>query len=312
LRAGDAPHRGKLRFVVSRDPSTTDIRSTPDCFEEIGMRVIAVAGSLVFVFLPVLSGCANNPYTLQKQNQALQQQQATLQQRNNELQARASALDRDNQELGTLLAQARQQSKLTEDQLAALRDQLASASAQLSQVREEKQLSDKQTEALVASARRRTGATITANSSLERNLPALNLPGVEVRPDGDVVRIELPAARLFQPGSGALQPPAAALVDAVALEITRAYPEQTVGIEGHTDNDFLRTPQGFDSQQLSVAQATAVYQYIVSRGLIPAARLFIVGHGSNHPVVSNATAAGKARNARVELVVYPEKAAAGR
>ena len=35
--------------------------------------------------------------------------------------------------------------------------------------------------------------------------------------------------------------------------------------------------------------------------------MFIVGHGANQPVVSNATAAGKARNSRVELVIYPEK-----
>ena len=34
---------------------------------------------------------------------------------------------------------------------------------------------------------------------------------------------------------------------------------------------------------------------------------FVVGHGSNHPVVSNATPAGKERNRRVELVVYPEQ-----
>ena len=40
--------------------------------------------------------------------------------------------------------------------------------------------------------------------------------------------------------------------------------------------------------------------------------MFIVGHGANQPVVSNATAAGKARNSRVELVIYPEKAVASR
>ncbi|MGD9721577.1 MAG: OmpA family protein [Pirellulales bacterium] len=272
------------------------------------MRVVATASSLVLLLLPVLTGCANNPYALQKQNQTLQQQQLALQQRNNELQARASALDRDNQELGTLLAQARQQSKLTEDQLTAVRDQLSGVGQQLSQLRDEKHLVDKQAEALVASTRRRAGATITANNSLARTMPTINIPGVEVRPDGDVMRIELPAARLFQPGSGTLQPVAGTLIDTVCLEIARAYPEQTVGVEGHTDNDFLRTPQGYDSQQLSVAQATAVYQYIISRGQIPAGRLFIVGHGANHPVVSNATAAGKARNSRVELVVYPEKA----
>jgi flagellar motor protein MotB len=276
------------------------------------MRVVALARSLGFVLLPALAGCANNPYALQKQNQTLQQQQLALQQRNSELQSRASALDRDNQELGSLLAQTRQQNKLTEDQLMAVREQLAGISTQLGQAREEKHLSDKQTEALVASTRRRAGATITANNSLGRALPAINLPGMEVRPDGDVVRIELPAARLFQPGSPAMQPAAGTLVDTAVLEIARAYPEQTIGVEGHTDSDFIRTQQGYDNQQLSVARATAVYQYIVGRGQIPAGRLFIVGHGSNHPVVSNATAAGKARNARVELVVYPEKASTGR
>jgi type VI secretion system protein ImpK len=98
----------------------------------------------------------------------------------------------------------------------------------------------------------------------------------------------------------------------VALELARTYPEQTIGIEGHTDGDLVRSPEGLDNQQLSVGRATAVYQYIVSRGQIPAGRLFIVGHGSNHPVVSNATAAGKARNSRVELVVYPERSGGGR
>ena len=109
-----------------------------------------------------------------------------------------------------------------------------------------------------------------------------------------------------------MQPVAGSLLDSVAAEVARAYPDQTIGIEGHTDSDFVRTPQGIDNQQISTARATAVYQYLVTRGQIAAGRLFIVGHGSNHPVVSNATAAGKARNSRVELVIYPEKPVASR
>jgi flagellar motor protein MotB len=276
------------------------------------MRVVAVSAWLGVLALSVAAGCANNPYALQRQNQALQQQQLAMQQRNQELQSKASTLDHDNQELETLLAQTRQQSKVMEDQLAAVRDQLATTSAQLGKVRDEKQLSDKQTEALVASTRRRTGAKITANNSLQRSLPAVNLPGVEVRPDGDVVRVELPSAKLFQPGSTVLQPVAGSLLDAVAAELARAYPDQKIGVEGHTDGDFVRSPQGGDNQQLSVARATAVYQYLSARNQIPASRMFIVGYGANQPVVSNATAAGKARNGRVELVVYPDKVEAGR
>lgn len=271
------------------------------------MRVVVRTTSLVLICLPTLCGCAaDSSFALKQQTQSLQQQQIALQQRNTELQSRAATLDRDNQELESLLAQTRQQSKVVEDQLAAVREQLTTASAQLSQLRDEKHLTEKQAEALMASVRKRAGAQITANNSLQKNLPTLNLPGIEVRADGDVVRIELPADRLFQPESTMLQPVSGTMLDSIAAELSRVFPDQTIGIEGHTDTDPIRTP-GVDHQQLSVARATAVYQYLVARGQIPANRMFIVGHGSNHPVVSNATAAGKARNSRVELVVYPEK-----
>ncbi len=275
------------------------------------MRVVAGTTSLVITVLALLfSGCAENSLALKNQTQALQQQQLAMQQRFSALQANAADLDRNNQELQSLLAQTRQQSKVVEDQLAAVREQLSTAATQLAQLRDEKQLTEKQAEALMASARKRAGAQITANSSLQQNLSTLNLPGVEVRADGDVIRVELPATKLFQPGSSALQPVAGSLLDSAAAELARNYPQQTIGIEGHTDNEFIRTPGVGDHQQLSVARATAIYQYLVARGQIPANRMFIVGHGSNHPVVSNATAAGRERNNRVELVIYPEKAGA--
>ena len=34
-----------------------------------------------------------------------------------------------------------------------------------------------------------------------------------------------------------------------------------------------------------------------------------IGHGANHPVVSNASEEGKRRNRRIEFVVYPERIA---
>jgi outer membrane protein OmpA-like peptidoglycan-associated protein len=34
--------------------------------------------------------------------------------------------------------------------------------------------------------------------------------------------------------------------------------------------------------------------------------MFVLGHGENFPLSSNATTAGQARNRRVEVVVYPE------
>jgi len=69
-------------------------------------------------------------------------------------------------------------------------------------------------------------------------------------------------------------------------------------IEGHTDSDGPTDHNQFLSQQ----RAESVKVYLVSRG-ISSSRLFTKGHGESTPVGPNTTAAGKAQNRRVELVV---------
>lgn len=272
------------------------------------MRVFAAGCWMGALAALALAGCAQNPYALQGQVTSLQQQQAALTQRNQELQSKTASLDQDNQDLQTQLAQNQRQSKLLQDQVTVLREQLGSTTTQLVQAQQDKQLAERNAQTTVASVKRRTGAAITPNNSLAANLPALNIPGVEVRQDGDVVRFELSADRLFEPGTAQLRPDAPALIDAVAAELERTYPDQIIGVEGHTDNS--PTPPQFSSpNQFTVNQAMAVFDYLSGRSRLKPNQLFLVGHGANHPVVSNATAAGQARNRRVELVVYPDRAA---
>jgi len=254
-----------------------------------------------------LVGCADNPMVLKGQVQTLQQQHTALARQNKEALERAAALDRDNQEMGALLAQARQKTQVLEDQLTALRGQLGSVTTQLAQVREEKQASESKVQALNASLQRRGGVTITPNNSLQQTLPTINLPEVQVRRDGDVVRIELPGQRLFETGQARLRAGSPQFIAAVAGEILRTYPEQSIGVEGHTDTDPVVGGMYRGNQELSVARAMAVYDVLVNQCRIAPNQLFVVGHGANHPVVSNATPQGKERNRRIELVIYPEK-----
>jgi chemotaxis protein MotB len=87
--------------------------------------------------------------------------------------------------------------------------------------------------------------------------------------------------------------------------VQSAYPRQVIGIEGHTDVD--PPSSAFRSEhQLATAQAHAVMDALTQRARFQPQRLFVLGHGANHPVASNGTPEGKARNRRVELVVYPE------
>lgn len=252
----------------------------------------------------LLVGCAGNPLVMQQQMTQLHQQQAQLALREREGQQRAQGLDRDNQELETLLAQRNQENQLLQDQLGALREQLGSVSTQIGQLREEKQAVETKAQTMVAS--RRSGATITANNSLRGSLPAINLPGVEVREDRDVIRVEIPAARVFQPGTARLASDAPQLLDTLAGELARAYPNQVIGVEGHTDSDPALGQAWLNLHQLSLGQSMAVYDYLVARSRLRPSQLFVAGFGANHPLVSNATGAGRERNRRVELVVYPE------
>jgi OmpA-OmpF porin, OOP family len=69
-------------------------------------------------------------------------------------------------------------------------------------------------------------------------------------------------------------------------------------IEGHTDN--VGDPNA--NMTLSFQRADAVKAYLVSKG-VEESRIVAKGFGDTKPVVSNETAAGKARNRRVDMTI---------
>ncbi len=148
------------------------------------------------------------------------------------------------------------------DQIVAMREQLKSANQQVAQIQTQFQDAAQRTEAMSASLKKRVGASIGTNNSLQNNLPRIDLPGVETRVDGDVIRIELPGNRLFEPNSARLTPQATSLIDQVAAEVYRAYPNQIIGVEGHTSTDPVPAGHWTSNHHLSVGEAVAVYDQL--------------------------------------------------
>ncbi len=269
-----------------------------------GVRLIILASLVAAV------GCSRNPFAPNQPNQAaIQQQMQTIAQQNQEFQTRAASLDRDNQELESLLAQSRQQIQLLNDEVGATRQQLQTTTDQLVASRSEGEQLRTQSSQLVATVQQRAGAEIHANNTLLKNVAVKQIPGIDVRQDGDVVRVEAPADRIFMPGSSYLQNGAEQLLVSIGSDLRQNFPDHIIGIEGHTDDSPTHSQQFPTNHHLSAAQALAVYNLLVQRNTMPATQLFVIGHGANHPVVSNASDAGKARNRRIEFVVYPERIA---
>jgi flagellar motor protein MotB len=233
-------------------------------------------------------------------------QQQQIAQREQDMQRRADQLDRDNQELESLLAQSRQQVTLLGDQVTATQDQLRATADRLAATQTDNTQLQSRTQELIASSQMQAKTIgFAPNSSLLQPIQLRGLTGVDIRQDGDVIRVALPADQIFYTDTAQLQPTGERLVSNVATQLMEAYPGHMIGIEGHTDGAPNASAQFPTAQHLSVAQATAAYDALRRTG-VPAAQLFTVGQGANHPLVSNATDAGRQKNRRLELVVYPE------
>jgi len=189
-----------------------------------------------------------------------------------------------------------------QDEIAALRDQLASTSSQLAQAR-----TVGMPPASTTAGGAPAAAATTPSATMQSAVGQLELPDLEPRFDGAVVRIDVPAERLFDEGTANLLPGGVALLTQIAKEVERVYPGHFMGIEGHLDSEPLQNATWSSPHQLTVARAAAVFDFLTTRTPLEEGQLFIVAHGANHPLVSNATASGRARNRRVELVVYPER-----
>jgi outer membrane protein OmpA-like peptidoglycan-associated protein len=80
--------------------------------------------------------------------------------------------------------------------------------------------------------------------------------------------------------------------------ILEQYPDLKLQIEGYTDS------VGSDTYNLKLSQdrATSTQAFLINNGVSPTA-VTAMGFGKSNPVADNTTAAGKAQNRRVEMVV---------
>ena len=100
----------------------------------------------------------------------------------------------------------------------------------------------------------------------------------------------------FETGKAVLKP-GAQLTLAKLAGIAQVFPDINMRIEGYTDS----TGSAATNQKLSEDRAKAVYDFLKEQG-VAETRLAFQGLGPASPVADNATADGRAKNRRVEIV----------
>lgn len=117
---------------------------------------------------------------------------------------------------------------------------------------------------------------------------------------------------LFDSGQAALKLEGQEVLRKVATVLAK-FPRRAIQVVGHTDNVPIRgvTPGGFtDNWALSAGRAVAAVRFLVGECGVDPQQLSAVGSGEFQPIAGNESAAGRAKNRRIAVVVLPEEFAA--
>ena len=177
-----------------------------------------------------------------------------------------------------------------DDQLASLSTQLKKLESRLGGVSEER-----------VALQRRVDVQERMRSSVAALEASFTPDEARVVRQGDDVVLSLLGIK-FPSGRSTIDAGSAALMKKVQQGLA-LFPGASISVEGHTDAN------GSDSTNLILSQdrADAVRQYLVSNFRYDPEKISSVGYGEARPVATNETAAGRARNRRIDLVIHPEQ-----
>lgn len=124
---------------------------------------------------------------------------------------------------------------------------------------------------------------------------------ITVERDRRGVIIRIADTLVFETGQAEILAQHRPLLDKIAALLAEL--PNTIQVEGHTDNLPIKTSHYPSNWELSAARATNIVRYFIEqRGLDPQ-RFAVGGYGEFRPIASNESAAGRAKNRRVDIVV---------
>jgi chemotaxis protein MotB len=141
--------------------------------------------------------------------------------------------------------------------------------------------------------------------ALSQRLQAeINADQVQITQLQDRLKVTMVDQLLFPEGGWQVGRSGEQTLDKI-VPVLKGLTNKNIIVEGFTDNVPIgpALKERFPSNwELSTARATDVVRYLASQG-VPRNELSAQGFGDSRPVASNDTAAGRAKNRRVEIVI---------
>jgi len=134
------------------------------------------------------------------------------------------------------------------------------------------------------------------------------LGGAEVKDAAGQITVTMVDKILFKSGEAALTPEGEQLLTKLGGVLANA--DKLIEVSGHADNQPVESERRLQfptNWELSTTRATNVVRFLQEKVGIKARRLKASGYGSSRPVASNATAAGRAKNRRIEILLLQDK-----
>ena len=127
---------------------------------------------------------------------------------------------------------------------------------------------------------------------------------VEIIETEQGVAIQVRESILFETSKSTLREDSKEVLASIAELLSSI--DNTIVVEGHTDNRPISTAEFPSNWELSVDRAVNVVKYFVENTGIDPKRLSATGYGEHHPVVPNDTEENMAKNRRVNILIIAD------
>jgi chemotaxis protein MotB len=249
-----------------------------------------------------------------------------LQEDYNKLQTDNSDLKHSLQTAQIQLAESRTNAKSLEDRLAEARknnEELRNAYAALqgsldksiqqnsqgnvniSKLVDEINASNRFIKQLVETKNKSDSLNLILTTNLTRSLSRDELKDVDIQVLKGVVYISLADNMLYKSGSYEISDRAGETLSKIA-KIIMDYKDYDVLVEGNTDTDPISRPNIRNNWDLSTLRASSVVQALQQNYKVDPKRLTAAGRGEYNPIADNASALGKQRNRRTQIIITPK------